>query len=203
MRIQHFSLCVSGASVRCVGLEVVPQPRVAVHVDGAAPRQARILGIVEHDETSQLPSTGGRRHRGIVGALGGPPNHRACVDVDLDVALHLHRAREVNAGGEEKHAAPGLGGDLADGLVDLRRFDSLAGVVNFVVNDVDYVRVAELAGILVGRLGKQQQPGAVEYRLFVEENNQVTRPIEVETARIPADLRLDAVGHWPYVAGDL
>ncbi len=180
----------------------MPQLRVAIHVDGASPHQAGILDIVKNNQSSRWPAAGRRRRRGVIRVLAGPPNQRARVNVQLDVALHQHSAGQVNAGRKKEHAASGPGRDVANGAINYRRFEGLAHAVNLVVLDVDDVRIAESGWILFGRFGKQHQPGGVEGRLVVEEQQQVAWPIQIETDRIPADLRLDAISQRPYVAGE-
>ena len=60
MRVLHDPIVVSGASVRRVGCEVIPQLRIAIHVDGAPSRQAGILDIVKDNLGAQRPSPGRR-----------------------------------------------------------------------------------------------------------------------------------------------
>src|SRR5208282_3439589 len=84
-RIVDFSVCVSGPSVTRVGLEVVPQPWVALHINRAPPPQTRILDIVKHEKRSGRPSSGSRRRRGVILSLAGPPNQRASVHVKRNI----------------------------------------------------------------------------------------------------------------------
>ena len=56
--------------------------------------------------------------------------------------------------------------------------------------------------VLLRRFGEQHQPGCAEGRRFVGEHQEITWPVEFEAARIPGDLRLDAVSQRPDVAGE-
>ena len=189
-------------AVAGVGREVVPQPRVALHVDGAAPRQAGILHVVEDHHRAQRPSPGGHRRRDVVRALARPANQRACVHIELHVALHHDFAGEVDSSGEKQHAAAGPRGDVGDGPVDGRRLQRLARVVHLVVHDVDHVGVAQLRRVLLLRLGKEKQAWTLEGGLFVEEDHQIARLVEVEADRLAADLRMNSIRGRPDVAGD-
>jgi len=200
-RIFYLSGFFSCESLRSVGLEVVPQPWVTLHIDGARPHQTRVLHIVKYDKSLRLPSPGLQGRRSIIGILAGAPKHCARSHVKLDVALHHHRACQVNALGKKEHAAPVPGGDVADGLIDLLGFHGLARTVNIVVLDVDHVRVAEFWWILLRRFGKQHQPSAVEAWVFVKKQDQIAGPIEFECDRIATDFRLDAIGDRPDLGG--
>jgi len=102
MRIDHLSTEFPGLAVPGVGLEVVPQVRIALHVKAAPPRQAGIFALVKHDEGTL---------RRVIRGLSGPQNHGVHIHVQLDVALHHNGARLVNTSGEKEDAAAGLGGD--------------------------------------------------------------------------------------------
>jgi len=180
----------------------VPQPRVALHVYGASSHQAGVFDVVEDEESSKLSFPSRRGQRCVICILGRAANESAGVNIKVDVALHEQGARQVDARWEKEHAATGPGRDVADGLIDFDCFEYLAGAVHLVVQDVDNVRVAELGRIFFRRFGKQHQSGAVEHWLVVEKQDQITRLIQVKTDRIAVDLRLDAIGERPNVAGE-
>ena len=119
MRIVYLSTRVPGGSIRGVGLEVMPQPRVTLHINGAAPHQTGVLDMVKNEKGPERPSSGRHRRPGIIRTPARAKNDGARVHVKLHVTLHEHGAREINAGWKIKHAAAGPGGDIADGLIDV------------------------------------------------------------------------------------
>ena len=164
--------------------------------------QAGIINVVEDKKGSKAPAADCRGPGVVIRIFSGPPNYGPSVHVDLDVALHYHRARQVNSSGKIEHATLRPGGNLADGLIDFRGFEGLARAVHLVVLDIDHVFVAEPGRIFLRRFGKQHQPGVVESWFVVEKKDQITRPIEIETDLVPVDLGLDAVGERPHMAGE-
>ena len=159
-------------AVAGIGLEVVPEPGVALHVDGAAAGDGGVLNVVEDEEGAERALAGRHWRRAVVGGVTRPANEGARIDVEFDVALHQHSAGEIDPGGKEEHAAAGPSGDIGDGLVNGRGLQRFAGVVDLVVHDVDDVGIAQLGRVLLLGLGEQQQAGTLEGGLFVEEDDQ-------------------------------
>src|ERR1019366_7773456 len=143
----------------------MPQPRIALRVDGSPAHQAGILDVVKDEQRSLHPSPASpcRGRQDVIRILGGPLNRGSGLDVKLYVTLHYHQARQVNATLREKeYAAPGPGGHVANGLVDLRGLDGLTSIVDLVVHDVEHVRIAEFRSVRLGRVGEKHQSGACE-----------------------------------------
>ncbi len=128
-------------------------------------------------------------------------NQRARVHIELHVALHHDFAGEIDSGGEEQHAAAGPRGDVSDRPVDGRGLQRLAGVVHLVVHDVDHVGVAQLRRVLLLGFGEEKQSGALKGGLFIEEDHQIARLVEVEADRLAADLRMNPIRGRPDGAG--
>ena len=163
MRIVDQSLRRSCAPIPRVGLNIVPQPRIALRVDGSPAHDAGILDVVEDEQRSLHPSSARpcRGRQDVVRILGGPLDRGSGLDVKLHVALHHHQPRQIDAAFREKeHAAAGPGGHVANSLVDLRGLDGLAGIVDLVVHDVDHIRIAQFRSVGLGRVGEKHQAGA-------------------------------------------
>ncbi len=202
MRIVDQPLFRSRLAIARVRLKIMPQPRIALHVNRALPRQPGILHIVEDEQRAQRPGPRGHRRRNIICIPARPSYHRPRIHIQLHVALHHHRARQVRARGEKQNAAARPRRHIADRLVDLRRLHRLARVVHLVVEYVHHPGVADFRRMLLLRLGKQQQTGALKRRLLVEEDHQVPRPIEVEADGVAFDLRMNAVSQRSDRTGD-
>ena len=100
MRVLHDPIGVSCLSVCRVGCEVIPQRRIALHIDAASSIQAGILDMVEDHLGPERPGLGrrpgGLGRGGVIHHLAGPPDQSVRVHVKLDVALHEQCARHVD-----------------------------------------------------------------------------------------------------------
>src|ERR1019366_1953563 len=142
----------------------MPQPRIALRVDGSPAHQAGILDVVKGEQRSLHPPPASpcRGRQDVIRILGGPLNRGSGLDEKLRYSS-LTPGRQVNATlREKKYAAPGPGGHVANGLVDLRGLDGLTSIVDLVVHDVDHVRIAEFRSVRLGRVGEKHQSGACE-----------------------------------------